>query len=70
MCPETVMSAQKAAALSDYIEAEMFDLAHFPKLKEQYKVMSVPCLILNDEKVVFGKKNIQEITDLLEQTKP
>ncbi|MCI6553069.1 MAG: FAD-dependent oxidoreductase [Lachnospiraceae bacterium] len=65
MCPETVMSAQKAAALSENIEAEMFDLAHFPRLKEKYKVMSVPCLILNDEKVFFGKKNIKEITDIL-----
>ena len=42
MCPETVMSAQKAAAVSENIEAEMFDLAHFPQLKEKYKVMSVP----------------------------
>lgn len=65
MCPETVMSAQKAAAVSEYVEAEMFDLAHFPKLKEKYKVMSVPCMILNDEKVYFGKKGIGDIADIL-----
>lgn len=65
MCPETVMSAQKAAAISGQLEAEMFDLAHFPVLKEKYNVMSVPCLILDDEKVFFGKKGITEIAELL-----
>ena len=65
MCPDTVMAAQKAAAVSEYVEAEMFDLAHFPKLKEKYKVMSVPCMILNDEKVFFGKKGIGDIAAIL-----
>lgn len=67
MCPETVMSAQKAAVLSEKVEAEMFDLAHFPKLKERYKIMSVPCIVLNDEKVLFGKKGIQELADILSE---
>ncbi|MDO4291818.1 MAG: FAD-dependent oxidoreductase [Eubacteriales bacterium] len=68
MCPETVMSAQRAAALSDYVEAEMFDLAHFPRLKEKYQVMSVPCLVIDDGKTVFGKKNIEEMAALLQTT--
>lgn len=67
MCPETVMSAQKAAAVSEHVEAEMFDLAHFPQLKEKYSVMSVPCMIINDEKVVFGKKSAAEIAEMLEE---
>ena len=25
--------------------------------------MSVPCMVLNDEKVSFGKKNIEQILD-------
>lgn len=65
MCPETVMSAQKAAAVSPSVEAEMFDLAHFPKLKEKYKVMSVPCMILDDDKVFFGKKGVNEVAEIL-----
>ena len=67
MCPETVMSAQRTAALSENIEAQMFDLAHFPQLKEKYKVMSVPCLVVNDEKVYFGKKNLDEMVKILEE---
>lgn len=65
MCPESVMAAQKAATLSEYIEAEMIDLMHFPELKEKYEVMSVPCMIVNDKAVHFGKKGISEIATIL-----
>jgi hypothetical protein len=29
--------------------------------------MSVPCLVIDDEKISFGKKNIRQILDLLAQ---
>lgn len=29
--------------------------------------MSVPCLVLNGEKVLFGKKSISQLLDTLEQ---
>lgn len=30
----------------------MYDLNHFPEIKDKYQVMSVPCLVINDgEKV-------------------
>ena len=67
MCPETVMSAQRIASLSENIEAQMFDIAHFPQLKEKYKVMSVPCLVVNHEKVYFGKKNLEDMVKILEE---
>ena len=69
MCPETVMSAQRTAALSENIEAHMLDLAHFPQLKEKYKVMSVPCIVVNDEKIYFGKKNLEEMTKILSENR-
>lgn len=65
MCPETVMAAQKAASLSEHIEAEMIDLMHFPELKKKYQVMSVPCMVINDEEVHFGKKGIEEVVSIL-----
>lgn len=67
MCPELVMAAQKAATLSDNIKAEMIDLMHYPELKEKYQVMSVPCMVINDEIVHFGKKNISELADIINQ---
>lgn len=65
MCPESVMAAQRIAADSDHVTAEMFDLSHFPDLKEKYNVMSVPCIVINDEKIVFGKKNVDEMLSLI-----
>ncbi|MDE7182976.1 MAG: FAD-dependent oxidoreductase [Lachnospiraceae bacterium] len=65
MCPESVMAAQRIAAASSLVTAEMFDLPHYPELKEKYNVMSVPCMVLNDEKVVFGKKNVEELLALI-----
>lgn len=69
MCPETVMSAQRAASLNPLIRAEMIDLAHFPDLKNRYSVMSVPCTVITgtdgEMKPVFGKKNLAEIAELL-----
>ncbi|MDY3052548.1 MAG: FAD-dependent oxidoreductase [Ndongobacter sp.] len=63
MCPELVTSAQRIASLSEYVTAEVYDLNHFPELRERYKVMSVPCLVLNDEDVSFGKKNIPQLLE-------
>lgn len=65
MCPESVMAAQRIAAASKHVTAEMFDLPHYPELKEKYNVMSVPCMVINDEKVVFGKKNVEELLVLI-----
>jgi thioredoxin reductase (NADPH) len=66
MCPELVTAAQRIAAENKNITAEVFDINHFPELRETYNVMSVPCLILNDgETVTFGKKNIRQLLDIL-----
>ena len=66
MCPELVMAAQKIAALSDRVRAEVYDLSHYPELKEKYQIMSVPCMVVNKEQVFFGKKNVGELLDILE----
>jgi thioredoxin reductase (NADPH) len=66
LCPDLVMAAQRMAAENPHITAEAYDLNHFPDLRDQYKVMSVPCLVINDRIVSFGKKNIREILGLLE----
>ena len=66
MCPELVTAAQKIAAVNAKITAEVFDINHFPALREKYNVMSVPCLVVNDGEVVsFGKKNIRQLAELL-----
>lgn len=68
MCPELVTAAQRIAAENPLVTAEVYDLNHFPRLRERYHVMSVPCLAVNDgEKVAFGKKDIRQLAELLEQ---
>ena len=67
MCPDLVVAAQHIAALNPNVTAEVFDVAHFDHLKEHYQVMSVPCLVVNDHQVTFGKKNIQQLLAFLVQ---
>lgn len=66
MCPELVTAAQRLAAAHPDISAQVYDLNHFPDLRERYQVMSVPCLVVNSgEKISFGKKNIRQLLELL-----
>lgn len=65
MCPDLVQAAQRIAAENPHVSAEIYDIHHFEELKQRYKVMSVPCLVINDEKVSFGKKNIQQVLELI-----
>ena len=65
MCPDLVVSAQRIAAENPNVTAHVYDIRHFENLKNQYNVMSVPCLVINDEKVFFGKKNISQILDMI-----
>lgn len=66
LCPELVIAAQKIAAENPGICAEVYDLGHFPELKEKYQVMSVPCLLINDKKPLFGKKSMEQLVEMLE----
>lgn len=65
MCPELVTAVQRVAAASEFVTAEVYDVNHFEALKDKYRIMSVPCLVINDEQITFGKKNIRQVVDLL-----
>ena len=66
MCPDLVMALQRIAIESEKITADIYDMAHFPELKDKYQIMSVPCMIIDEEHVYFGKKGLDEVVDLLE----
>ena len=66
MCPELVVACQKIASLSQNVKAHVYDVSHFESLKSKYNVMSVPCLVANDEIVTFGKKNINQVLDFID----
>ena len=66
MCPELVTAAQRIAAENPNVTAEVYDLNHFPAIRDRYNVMSVPCLVVGEE-VSFGKKNIRQLLELLQK---
>ena len=65
MCPDLVVAAQRIAAENPHVIAHVYDIRHFEDLKERYRVMSVPCLVINDDIVSFGKKNMEQILQLI-----
>ena len=67
MCPDLVVAAQRIAVENPNVTAHVYDIRHFEDLKNQYKVMSVPCLVINNNQVFFGKKSIHQIIELLKK---
>lgn len=65
MCPDLVAAAERIAAASDKVTVHVYDLAHYPDLQNKYNIMSVPCLIVNDKDIHFGKKGVAELSDIL-----
>ena len=68
MCPDLVTAAQKIAAENPQVTAEIYDVMLYPSYQKRYKVMSVPCLVVNDEHVAFGRKTLPELLDYLDET--
>lgn len=64
-CPDLVMAAQRIAAFSPNVTAEVYDVNHFGYLREQYQIMSVPCLLIDDKPPIFGRKDIRQLLELI-----
>ncbi len=67
MCPELVVAAQQIAAINPGVTAHIYDIRHFETLSDRYRVMSVPCLVINGDRVSFGRRNLRELLELLEK---
>lgn len=65
LCPELVASAQRLAAESPLVTAEVYELSRFPALRDKYQIMSVPCLVVDGGKPFFGKKNLRQLLEIL-----
>lgn len=65
MCPDLVVATQRIAAENPNVTAHVYDIRHFEDLKNQYNIMSVPCMVVNDQNVVFGKKTMQQVLELI-----
>ncbi|MDO5780655.1 MAG: FAD-dependent oxidoreductase [Clostridium sp.] len=65
LCPDVVVSSQRIAIENEMVEAEMIDISNFKEIKDKFKVMSVPAIIVNDSQIYFGAKKIDEIINLI-----
>ena len=64
-CPTSVMSACQIAAFNENVTAEMFDIHHFKKLRYHYNVRSVPALIINEDRMIIDKMEVEEMLDAI-----
>ena len=69
-CRNTIIPAERVAALNEHVTAQIYDLAHFPALQERYNILSVPCLIANDGEIVKPGGTVNSMSDLLEVLAP
>lgn len=58
MCPELVQAAGRLASLNDNVSVDVYDLNHFEAMRERYSIQSVPCFMINDKELHFGKKSL------------
>jgi thioredoxin reductase (NADPH) len=65
LCPDVVAASQLIALKNPLVEAEMVDVARFPGFKNKHAIMSVPAVLVNDAKLSFGKKSLDELLALL-----
>ncbi len=68
-CPHVVAACQKLAYWNQNVQAHMYDANLYPDLVEKYKIERVPMMIVNDVHVYYGKKSIEEVTNLLNMIK-
>ena len=64
-CPDLVIATSQIAGKLEKSKFEVHDIAYSQYLREKYNIMSVPCMIINHDKVIFGKKNVDEILEAL-----
>lgn len=66
-CPDVVAACQRIASLNPDITATMIDLQHFPALRQEKKIMSVPATMIGDGPVIFGSQSLDELVAAIER---
>lgn len=66
-CPDVVAACQRMASLNPGITATMIDLQHFPALRKEKKIMSVPATMIGDDPVIFGSQSLEELVAAVEK---
>lgn len=64
-CPNLVIALSEILSHNKNIELNIHDIAYAPQLRDKYKIMSVPCTIIDGTSVVFGQKDTDELVKIL-----
>ena len=64
-CPKTVQATQRIATLNKNVEMEMINIFTFQDFKNRYDIMSVPAIIIDDQHVYFGEKNVEDMLEII-----
>lgn len=64
-CPGLITAISQVMSYTDKLNLNVYDLNHFENIKEKYRIMSVPCLILDEKHIDFGQKNMEEIVKFI-----
>ena len=67
MCPDLVAAAERIAADNANVTVDVYDLAYYPEMQKKYNIMSVPCLIVNDTGIHFGKKGVSDLLKIISE---
>lgn len=65
MCPDVVQATQLIALHNPEISLEIIDISRNADFRSKHQLMSVPALVIDEEQVIFGKKNLDQILELL-----
>ncbi|MCD8018130.1 MAG: FAD-dependent oxidoreductase [Clostridiales bacterium] len=64
-CPVLAASAMAIAAITPMVETHLINIAQFPDYKEKHQIFSVPFLLINGDKTFYGKKNAEELIQII-----
>lgn len=64
-CPGLIMALTHLASYNNHLKVNVRDIAYASEYRDKYKIMSVPCTIVDDKELIFGEKDVVELADSL-----
>lgn len=68
MCPPVVQGMQALAAKAPWIDLEIIDVQYYPDFQKKHNIMSVPIMVVNEEKTYLGRTDIPGLIERLEES--
>lgn len=67
MCPDVVQALQQIASKNPHVVMNIIDVTKYADFKNKHAIMSVPAMVLNGSEVVFGKKDLPQLVEILQK---